>query len=100
MSYVKDLGKVRDILEEEVEKLLKSKFSGEPEGVHPIDITYQDPENEMSYGVEVNKDGIYLVLVNSQTGELLYDIEPSCMDIEELAAVADELSKREERTRK
>ncbi len=100
MSYVKDLLKMRNILEAEVNNLLAT-FSAEEE-VFPLNIQYRNKNTEMEYAVEVNEEP-HLVLINIQSGEVWYDIEPDCIELEELAEIADKLhylnlKKKEEKT--
>jgi len=90
MSYTKDLLKMRNMLEAEVNNLL-AQFSSESEkNVVSLNVQYQDEDSEMEYAVEVNREP-HLVLVNIQSGAVWYDIEPGCIELEELAEIADKL---------
>ena len=88
MSYVKDLLKIREVLEGEVNNLL-AQIPIDKEDF-PLGIKYQD--TEMSYAVAIEaKRKPHLVLVDIQSGAVCYDIEPDCIELEELAEIADKL---------
>jgi hypothetical protein len=89
MSYVKDLLKMRKVLEDEVSNLLSQFSTRSGKDIIPLDIQYED--SEMDYAVEVNREP-HLVLINVE-GVVCYAVEPSCIEFEELAEIADELVK-------
>jgi len=91
MSYVKEIGKIRDTLEKEVNAML-SRMSVSS-GVFPLYIGYRD--TEMSYAVEQTGEECHLILIDSLTKEPMYDVDVDCIDLEELAQVADALSQME-----
>jgi len=88
MSYVKEIAKIRDTLEKEANAML-SRMSISSE-VFPLHIKYRD--TEMSYAVEQTEGECHLILIDSLTKEPMYGMDVDCIDLEELAGIADALA--------
>jgi hypothetical protein len=86
---VKDLLKMRKVLEDEANNLLTQFSSKSEKYIVPLNIQYQNEDSGMDYAVEVNREP-HLVLINVE-GAVCYDVEPSCIEFEELAEIADKL---------
>ena len=92
MSYVKGIGKIRDILEKEVKGML-SRISI-TSSVFPLHIQHRD--TEMSYAVEQKgKKEPHLILIDRTTEEPVCEVSVDCIDLEELAGIADALAEME-----
>ena len=92
MSYVKGIGKIRDILEKEVKGML-SRISI-TSSVFPLHIQHRD--TEMSYAVEQKgKKEPHLILIDSTTEDPVCEVSVDCIDLEELAQIADALEEME-----
>ena len=61
--------------------------------VFPLHIKYRD--TEMSYAVEQTEGECHLILIDSLTKEPMYGTDVDCIDLEELAQVADALAQIE-----
>ena len=91
MSYVKEIAKIRDTLEKEVNSMLSRMSISN--GVLPLHIKYRD--TEMSYAVQETEGECHLILIDSLTKQPMYDVDVDCIDLEELAQVADALAQME-----
>ena len=88
MSYARELAKFRNILEQETENLLSQVSITNK--IEPLHIQHRD--TEMSYAVEQkeNKEH-HLILIDSTTEKPMYDVSVDCIELEELAEIADAL---------
>ena len=89
---MKEPAKFRDILEQETKNLV-SQVSITNE-IEPLHMQYRG--TEMSYAVEQKeREEPHLILIDRTTEEPVCEVSVDCIDLEELAGIADALAEME-----